>query len=155
MGEINKNSTKIEIKHYTDLSRDELFHILKIRQDIFIIEQECLYEDIDDLDEGVYHAIVYYDNKICGTSRIIQPNINNNFPRIGRIAVHKNYRNLKIGKMLIEESIHFSELKFKKEKIKISAQLQLQKYYETFGFIKTSEPYDEDGIMHIDMVKNR
>lgn len=141
-------------KQFAELSAAELHEILKLRQDIFIIEQTCIYPDIDGKDKTSMHLFaVDDDNSICAYMRIIAPGLQYQEAALGRILTVQNARGTGLGKVLLEKGIETIEREFPGQSIKISAQQHLERFYQSFGFVTSSKPYDDDGIMHIDMVR--
>ena len=130
----------------------ELYDILKLRQDIFIVEQDCVYDDIDGLDNLSQHLLLRIDNELVAYSRIVPRKVKFDEISIGRIVVKKSYRGNGYGKKVILESINRISEKGHKN-IRIEAQTHLLKYYNHFGFEATGETYILDGIPHIQMVK--
>lgn len=140
------------IKTFNDLTINELYAILKLRQDVFIIEQNCIYPDIDNIDEESIHIFASYDNIIVAYCRIVYPGIKYNEPSIGRVIVDSTFRNKKIGTQLLEKAILTNEKLFPNMRNRISAQSHLQTFYQNLGFESISEIYLEDGIPHIEML---
>jgi len=139
---------------FEDLNYQELHDMYALRQDVFIIEQECLYKDIDGKDGEAYHLLGWYENKLVATLRLFesyQPYLNN--ASIGRVCTDSSVRKHGIGKVLVEKAIEFVEENFLRKSIQIGAQYYLKNFYQTFGFEQISEIYDEDGIDHIFMIK--
>lgn len=131
----------------------ELYQIIKARESVFVVEQHCPYQETDDLDPHAWHLSVIVNGELAAYARVVEPGIKNSQPSIGRVMAVKTFRGRGIGRALMEEAIQFTERQFPKADIKISAQVYLQQFYESLGFRVCSEPYDEDGIPHIDMVK--
>lgn len=138
---------------FDDLSPADVYNFLKLRQDIFIIEQDCIYEDIDLLDFQSEHLMLYDRTTLAAYSRIVPAGKKFDLPSIGRIIVAVNYRNKGLGRKLVEKSIEYIR-KGGHQAILIEAQIYLQKFYESFGFVKISDPYNLDGIDHIKMSLN-
>ena len=136
-----------------DLSTLELFAIIKARESVFIVEQQCPYQETDDMDLHCWHLEVSVDNQLAAYARVVDPGIKYEQPSIGRVMTISEFRKLKIGRSLMTEAIRFTEEKYPQMGIKIGAQVYLQKFYESFRFTAVTEPYDEDGIPHIDMIK--
>ena len=136
-----------------NLSSLELFSIIKARESVFVVEQRCPYQETDDMDLYSWHLTASLANQLAAYVRVIEPGIKYEQPSIGRVMTVSEFRNLKIGRSLMNEAIRFTEAQYPRMGIKISAQLYLQKFYESLGFESVGEPYDEDGIQHIDMVK--
>ncbi|MGA1249073.1 MAG: GNAT family N-acetyltransferase [Candidatus Kapaibacteriota bacterium] len=139
-----------ECKSFHELTAREVYDILKLREEVFIVEQQCIYKDIDDKDFVSQHILAYLDNQLIAYSRII-PGSSTEFATIGRIIVHKIARGNGYGKELVSLSITSAKNIFSPNRIDISAQEYLLDFYESFGFIINGLPYDLDGIPHIDM----
>lgn len=141
------------IHSFDNLSPGDVYNFLKLRQDIFIIEQDCIYDDIDSLDFESEHLMLYDNSILAAYSRIVPAGKKFDYPSIGRIAVAMNYRNKGLGRKLVEKSIELLR-EDGHEAIIIEAQVYLQRFYESAGFIKISDPYELDGIVHIKMRLN-
>lgn len=142
-----------EIKAFEALTVFELYDILKLRSEIFVVEQNCVYLDLDGKDKVALHLMGVYDGKIVAHSRLFQPGISFDSASIGRVTVDANYRDRKWGHDLMRESIAGIAKHFGESQITIGAQLYLKKFYESHGFVQTSEMYLEDDIPHIEMQK--
>lgn len=143
---------KVEIKLFNELSTAELFDILKLRQDIFILEQKCLYPDIDIYDKKAWHLFTYSEKALQLYARILPPECKFKNISIGRILCAKEWRGKGLAVMFIQRCIDFCSKEFPDEPIVISAQFALKNYYQShFGFKVISDAYDDDGIQHIDM----
>ena len=138
-------------KKFEALSVVELYQILRLRSEIFVVEQNCVYQDLDNKDQNALHLFGEYDGKIIAYSRLFKAGDYFDCSSIGRVVVDKNYRDKKFGHELIKQGISEIRNHFNEENITISAQLYLKKFYETHGFIQTSEMYLEDDIPHIEM----
>ncbi len=141
-----------EFKHFNNLSVEELYEILRLRSKIFVVEQNCVYNDIDGLDKNAVHLLVKNDGKIVAYSRLLKPGTRFMDYSIGRVVVKENYRGTGLGIQMIKAAKKFIFVEWNAEKIKISAQSYLQKFYETLGFRIVSEMYLEDGIPHFGMI---
>ncbi len=141
------------IKAFSSFSIDELYELLKLRSEVFVVEQNCVYQDIDDKDQKALHVLGYYDNEIVAYSRLFDAGHYFENASIGRVIVAKKFRNKKWGNDLMEASIDAIKRQFNKTQITISAQLYLQNFYESHGFIVSSPTYLEDNIPHIEMKK--
>jgi len=150
-----KNEMKLEFKwsRLESLTAIELYEIIKARESVFVVEQHCPYQETDDLDLHAWHLFALVNGELATYARVIEPGVKSSQPSIGRVMTVKKFRAQKVGRALMEEAIKFIELKFPDNNIKISAQVYLQTFYESLGFHASSEPYDEDGIRHIDMIK--
>ena len=150
--------TQWQCKKFDELSKEELFQIFKARQDVFIVEQNCAYEDIDGLDEEAWHLIGFNidaqgSRNIKAYLRILAPRVKYSEISLGRVLVDVNERGSGLGQELIAQAISVAKEKFPDESIRISAQHHLHRFYAKFKFESVSDPYDEDGIPHIEMLK--
>jgi ElaA protein len=142
-----------KIKPFEKLLVNELYDILRLRSTIFVVEQNCVYLDIDGKDKEALHLFGEFEGKIVGYSRLFKPGISFENASIGRVVVDANYRDKKFGHDLMREAIAGIKTHFGESKITIGAQLYLKKFYESHGFVQTSEMYLEDDIPHIEMKK--
>ncbi|MEO9965825.1 MAG: GNAT family N-acetyltransferase [Reichenbachiella sp.] len=143
---------KIEIKTFQQLSLDELYRILKTRVDVFVVEQNCAYPELDNQDQEAHHLLVSDDEKLMSYLRIYYPE--NSRAAIGRVVTPEEYRGQGLSRKMMEAALEFLEDKSAIGEIYLQAQKYLEKYYASFGFKKSSEVYLEDGIPHIDMIKS-
>lgn len=137
----------------TDLTTLELFHIIKAREAVFVVEQACPYQETDDMDLQAWHLQVTQAEKLVAYVRVVDPGVKYAQPSIGRVFTVAESRGLRIGRQLMEQAIAFTEQSYPNMGIKIGGQVYLQAFYESLGFVAHGAPYDEDGILHIDMVK--
>jgi ElaA protein len=128
---------------------------MKLRQKVFVVEQNCPYLDADDLDKDAWHLLFYgWDEQLVAYSRLIPKGIAYpEYASIGRVVVHPDFRKKNIGKELVKKSIEEMAVKYGNIEIKISAQSYLIRFYESLGFYKSGEEYLEDGIPHTPMIK--
>ena len=138
-------------KTFYELSTQELYQILRLRSEVFVVEQNCVYQDIDNKDQKALHLFGIVEGKIIAYSRLFKPGDYFEFSSIGRVVVAEKFRDKNFGHELIDQSILEINNRFKAQNITISAQLYLKKFYEFHGFITTSEMYLEDDIPHIEM----
>ena len=143
---------KFEIKHYNDLSLDEFHDLIALRIEVFVIEQDCPYQDLDGKDKVGFHLLVKEDDSIIGTTRILPVGVSYPEVSIGRVVVANTHRMMKIGHVLMEKSMEFVYDHFGKVDVKLSAQKHLEKYYNQHGFVSTGKEYLEDGIPHVEMI---
>ena len=142
------------LKHFNDLSVSELYAIMQLRNEVFVVEQNCVFQDADNKDQGSHHLMGWDNQMLVAYSRIVPPGIAyDSFPSIGRVVTSPTMRNTGIGKILMQQSIEELQKLFGKSSIKLGAQLYLKKFYESFGFVQSSEVYIEDGIPHIEMIR--
>ncbi|MFD2830388.1 GNAT family N-acetyltransferase [Corticicoccus populi] len=136
-------------KSLDELSQKELFDIFKERVRVFVVEQDCPYQEVDDTDETAVHIILKDKDKVAAYARIME---GGDYASFGRVLTVKEYRGLKLGRGIVEKSINEIKERFPGKSIKISAQEYLKSFYESFGFETVSEVYLEDGIPHMDMI---
>lgn len=145
---------EIKIKEFKDLELDELYQILQLRIEVFVVEQVCVYQDIDGKDKDAIHVMGFAGKELVAYTRCFAPGIYFEHSSIGRVIVKESYRKLRYGHIIMKASIKEIETRFKTSKIKLSAQQYLTDFYESHGFKKKGKGYLEDGIPHIAMVKN-
>ncbi|WP_130734857.1 GNAT family N-acetyltransferase [Flavobacterium sp. J27] len=143
-----------KIKRFNELSLDELYNLLKLRSEVFVVEQNCVYLDIDGKDDKAIHVLGFYNDEIVAYTRLFDKGYYFDEASIGRVVVSPKYRDKKWGYQLMEVSINAVQTYFNDTKITISAQQYLAKFYQSLGFEQTSEMYLEDDIPHIQMKKN-
>ena len=141
------------IKKFNELSTHELYTVLQLRAEVFVVEQDCVYQDLDNKDLDAYHVLGVLDTKIVAYARIFKPGDYFLESSIGRIVVKKEFRKFQYGYKLVVNSIQFIENNLQQNKILISAQSYLSKFYNSLGFTQVGEEYLEDGIPHIKMLK--
>lgn len=146
-----ENNITWKIKPFADLSLSELYSILELRSLVFVVEQNCVYQDLDNKDQKAIHLLGEIDGKLMAYARLFDAGIYFENTSIGRVIVHPEARAQKLGHQLIQKAIEQIKNLFDKEQITISAQLYLQKFYESHGFVATSEVYLEDDIPHVEM----
>lgn len=141
------------IKKFNELSPIELYAILRLRSEVFVVEQNCVFLDMDNKDQSSYHLMGWNNDVLIAYTRIVPPGISYEQPSIGRVVTSPAARGGGTGKLLMEESIIQSEKHFGNLPIRIGAQLYLKKFYASLGFEQSSDIYDEDGIDHIEMIR--
>ena len=145
---------KVSFKTFSELTTKELYQILQLRSEVFVVEQNCVYQDIDGKDEKAIHIIGVVQNKIVAYTRCFKPDEYFKEASIGRVVVKKNERKLKRGNQIMIHSIKTIEKLFQTKTIIISAQSHLISFYNNLGFYSVGNEYLEDGIPHIEMIKN-
>lgn len=145
------NQSDIIWHNFDTISKEELYDVLSLRQRVFIIEQDCFYEDLDYSDQVANHLLLYKDNKLIGYSRVFPPGIKYDAASIGRIVTDLNYRGKGYGRSITQESIRFLKNNFPRSDIAISAQYRLVNFYEDLSFKREGDVYLEDDIDHIKM----
>ena len=144
---------EIKIKKFQELTTKELYNLLQLRSQVFVVEQDCVYQDIDGKDEKALHVLGIKNNKIIAYTRIFKPDDYFNQASIGRVVVAKNERKFKYGYNVMNASIQAIKKQYNSLKIKISAQVHLKKFYNNLGFNEIGEQYLEDNIPHITMIR--
>jgi ElaA protein len=144
---------KWTIKKFDELLPHELYAILRLRSEVFVVEQNCVFLDMDDKDQRCFHLMGWKDEVLIACTRIVPPGISYNEPSIGRVVTSPAARGSGFGKLLMEKSIEETEKLCGKTPIKIGAQLYLKAFYSSLGFEQSSDIYDEDGIDHIEMLR--
>ncbi len=145
---------KTIVKTFEELNLEELYSILQLRSEVFVVEQDCVYQDLDGKDKKALHVIGKKKGRIVAYTRIFRPGDYFKEASIGRVVVAKDERKFGYGILIMEASINVVEDVLKEETIKISAQTYLNKFYKELGFVSVGKEYLEDGILHIAMVRN-
>jgi ElaA protein len=141
------------IKEFKDLDLTELYSMLQLRECVFEIEQNCVYPDLDGKDQKAVHVMGYGGGKMVAYSRLLPQGISYDDVSIGRVVTDTEHRRYGIGKELMKVSIEACYKYFGTGPIRISAQLYLRAFYESYDFVAVTEPYMEDNIPHIEMLK--
>jgi ElaA protein len=140
-------------KPFDSLTVKELYAILRLRSEIFVVEQNCVFLDMDNKDQSCQHLMLYQNKELMAYARIVPAGISYQQASIGRIISSNAARGKGFGKQLVQLSIDNCKRLYGNKPIKIGAQLYLKAFYESFGFVTSSEVYDEDGIDHIEMIR--
>lgn len=143
------------LKKFESLTVDELYALLQLRSEVFVVEQTCVFQDMDNKDQACYHLMGWQEGQLIACTRLVPPGVIYNIPSIGRVVTSPKARGNGIGRLLMEKSIIECDILFGQQTIKIGAQLYLLKFYSSFGFVSSSEVYLEDGIEHIEMLLQR
>ena len=142
-----------KVKSFEHLNTSELYSLLKIRQEVFIVEQTCPYLDADDYDQKALHLWGEFNGEVVAYCRIFAPGIKYNEASIGRVLANTNYRGHNLGRVLMRNAIATIESRFRTKNVRISAQDYLLKFYAEFGFADTGKKYLEDDIPHTEMIR--
>lgn len=145
---------QFKIKQFKELSLNELYKLLQLRSAVFVVQQNCVYQDIDNKDEKAIHILGFIDEELVAYCRLFNSGDYFDDSSIGRVVVHPKFRNLKLGHQLLQQAIETIKTTFNTTSITISAQLYLEQFYQSHGFVTTSEMYLEDAIPHVQMKKN-
>jgi len=146
-------------KTFEELTTTELYSVLHLRAEVFVVEQQCPYQDVDYADQHAVHVMGYDDQQqLAAYARVFAPGVRSrgmqyNMASIGRVITAKTHRRTGLGKELMQKAIAAVETRFGKQPIKISAQQYLTKFYQSLGFQQTSDMYLEDNIPHIEMIR--
>lgn len=143
-----------QCKPFSDLTSAELYAILRLRNEVFVVEQNCVFQDADNMDPHCYHFMGWIGNELAAYTRLVPKGAAYDYPSIGRVVTSPKYRGRSVGKELMQQSIAKCYELFGMRTIKIGAQLYLKNFYENLGFVQSGEVYDEDGIDHIHMLRN-
>ena len=144
---------EFKIKRFKELLTLELYQLLQLRSEVFVVEQNCVYQDIDGKDQKALHVLGVYENEIVAYGRLFNKGYYFDEASIGRVVISEKYRTQKWGHELMKKAISSIESEIGVQPITISAQLYLKKFYENHGFVQLGEMYLEDGIPHIEMLR--
>ena len=142
---------QVEIKSFEQLSLDELYEILQLRSAVFVVEQNCLYEDIDGRDKKAYHVLGLAKKELVAYTRMFPAGDPFQNAVIGRVAVKSSCRKAGYGKMIMLASLKYIKSVWQVSGIELSAQTYLKRFYQELGFSEVGEEYLEDGIPHVKM----
>jgi ElaA protein len=145
---------QIVIKTFNELTTKELYDVLQLRAEVFVVEQDCVYQDVDGKDNKAWHVLGYKDKKVVAYTRVFKAGDYFKEASIGRVVVAKDQRKHKYGYDIMNASINMIHEFLNETTIKISAQCYLKRFYNNLGFVETGEEYLEDGIPHMAMIKN-
>lgn len=142
----------IKVKTFSQLTTKELYDLLQLRSEVFVVEQDCVYQDIDGKDQKALHVLGFKDEVLVGYTRIFKPGDYFELASIGRVVVKENERKHKYGYDIMDASIKTIKDVFNTTDIKISAQCYLKRFYNNLQFFEVGDQYLEDGIPHIAMI---
>jgi ElaA protein len=149
--------TEWQWRSFAQLSNQELYQLLAQRQQVFVLEQQCLYDDFDGLDLEAHHLlgwrVIDGRRELAAYLRCLAPGAKYTEMSLGRVLTAQAARGAGIGRELVAQGIAHAERQHPGHRIRIGAQQHLESFYASFGFLTISSPYDEDGIMHIDMLR--
>jgi ElaA protein len=141
----------VTCKAFDDLTPHELYEIMRLRNEVFVLEQLCVYQDADNKDQRSHHLMIKDKGKLIAYARLLPPGISYPEMSIGRVISSPDYRRKGAGRLLMQQAIEGCHKLFGEGPIRIGAQLYLKKFYESFGFVQAGEMYLEDNIEHIEM----
>lgn len=150
--------------HFDQLSLAQLYAVLAARQQVFVLEQQCLYPDLDGLDQDAHHVLGWSDaapaavgqasaRQLCAYLRCLAPGVKFAEASLGRVLTTPVVRGTGVGRELLRRGIAQAEVLYPSQRLRIGAQLYLENFYASFGFVTVSAPYDDDGIAHVDMLR--
>ena len=142
-------------KKFHELTVDELYELLRLRSEVFVVEQNCVFLDMDNKDQKCDHLLGWIGEDLAASVRIVPASVSYSEPSIGRVVTSPKYRRTGLGKLLMEEAIRITTQLHENQPIRIGAQLYLKEFYTSLGFEAEGEIYLEDGIEHIEMVRVR
>jgi ElaA protein len=140
------------IKKFEDLTASELYDLLRERVNVFVVEQNCPYPEVDDKDQSSYHLYAKKNGEVVAYTRLLPAGVSYEQAAIGRVLVKESWRKTGLGRELMERSMDFFKNQLKEKEIKLQAQEYAMDFYGSFGFKPVSEVYLEDDIPHVDMV---
>lgn len=141
-----------QLKSFDELSGKEVYEVLKSRNEVFVLEQQCIYQDCDNKDKNAYHLLVEEDGEIIAYLRILKKGIAYNEVSIGRVLVKKEYRRKGLARQIMLKAIDFIDKELNEKSIRISAQQYLIDFYGSLGFKVVSDMYIEDSLPHQEML---
>ncbi len=144
----------IKTKYFKALTTKELYDLLQLRSEVFVVEQDCVYQDVDGKDQKALHILGYKKDQLVAYTRVFKPGDYFKEASIGRVVVKEEERQYKFGYDIMNASIDAIKNNYKESIIRISAQTYLKRFYNNLDFIEVGEEYLEDGISHINMVKS-
>ena len=143
------------LRPFERLTAGELYIVLRLRSRVFVVEQNCLYLDMDDRDQAAFHLLGMRDDSLVAYARLFAPGAYYQESAIGRILTAPEARGTGIGRLLVNESLEIARRLYGDGPVRIGAQRHLERFYEGLGFRVAGEPYVEDGIPHVEMVCSR
>jgi ElaA protein len=143
----------IRVCFFDDLTPKELYRIIRLRNEVFVVEQNCVFQDADNKDQFCHHLMVYAGDELVAYARLVPPGVSYKEMSIGRVVSSPAYRKTGAGRFMMQQAIEECHRLFGEGPIRIGAQLYLQRFYESLGFIAEGDIYLEDDIQHIEMVR--
>ncbi|MBC8023753.1 MAG: GNAT family N-acetyltransferase [Burkholderiales bacterium] len=140
-----------DFAHFDDLTPLQVHDLYRLRAEVFVVEQNCVFQDIDGVDPECRHLLGYSDRELLAYCRLLPAGVKFAEPSIGRVITAPSVRRTGMGRVLMAEAMKRARELWPGEPLRIGAQAHLERFYNEFGFTKSSEPYDEDGILHIEM----
>ena len=144
-----------EILAFEELDIERLYAVMRLRQAIFVVEQACAYQDLDNLDQGSRHMLCWHDEELLAYQRCLPPGVSFGESSLGRIVVAPEGRGLQLGRELVQKGIKHNLSHWPDSDIQIGAQSHLEAFYNSLGFAAAGDEYIEDGIPHLHMIRGR
>lgn len=141
------------VKPFEELTTIELYELLRLRSEVFVVEQNCVFQDMDDKDQKCYHVMIYSEDQLVAYSRLVPAGLSYDEMAIGRVITSPKARGKGLGKMVIQLAIDYCQQLFGPGAIRIGAQTYALDFYSALGFVAQGNVYDEDGIEHVEMVR--
>jgi ElaA protein len=141
-----------KVKSFSQLTPGELYAFLRLRNEVFVVEQKCVFQDADNKDIYCHHLMLYHNHQLIAYARLVPPGISYREMSVGRVVTAKEARNHGAGKYLMQLAVKYCRRLFGEGAIRIGAQYYLENFYSSIGFTATGDVYDEDGIEHIEMI---
>lgn len=138
---------------FEDLSPAEVHDLFQLRAAVFVVEQKCAFQDLDGVDPACWHLLGHQGGKLVTYCRLVPPGVKYAEPSIGRVITSQDARRTGAGRSLMTEALRQAQTLWPGQRLRIGAQMYLEKFYGDYGFVRASEPYDEDGILHIEMIR--
>lgn len=147
------DSIEWRVKAFDALTPAELYEILRLRIEVFVVEQQCIFQDLDNKDPYCEHLMGWIGQQLVAITRLVPPGVSYTEPSIGRVATSPAARGLGLGRSLMNRSIDLMIERYGNQPLRIGAQLYLKAFYESLGFVPSGEVYLEDGIPHVEMLR--
>jgi ElaA protein len=144
-----------QVAGFDELERDELYALMRLRQQVFVVEQSCVYLDLDNLDQASMHMLCWRQDELLAYQRCLPPGLTFDESALGRIVVAPAGRGLQLGRELVQRGIDYNAQHWPNDGIQIGAQAHLADFYASLGFVISGDAYIEDGIPHLHMIRSQ
>lgn len=144
-----------QTSEFDDLSNSDLYALLRLRQEVFVLEQDCLYQDLDNRDQNAIHMLCWGENELLAYQRALAPGSYFSDSALGRIVVSATARGHQVGKELVQRGVLHNLARWPEHDVRLNGQAHLEYFYSTLGFVPEGELFDEEGIPHRHMVYHR
>ena len=143
-----------QVATFDELDNHQLYALLRLRQEVFVVEQDCIFHDLDGLDQEAVHMLCWQGSKLLAYQRCLKPGLDFAESALGRIVVSPAGRGLQLGRELVRRGIDHNMQQWPDSAIRIGAQAHLEAFYQSFGFVPLGDEYIEDGIAHVHMIRS-